>query len=141
MRELRDTFLKFLEGHDYLTALTIPVHNVRRDPNFMNAELLQLNAVNIQFLTTRFAASGYESRQLTSIDVVHEDELTALDWTSAVAKALQTAGYVPKLDYSTDPPTATGKLLYWNPKSIDFRPVSTDSTHVRFSALLSISTT
>jgi hypothetical protein len=136
MRNCRDTFLHFLADHSYLTGIT--VHNIRRDSNVPDAAFIQDNAVNVQFVNSDFGSLGHNSRQLVSIDVVHDDELTCLDWASKVASVLQTAGYTPKLDYSVTPPASLGTNIRWNPDLVRFRPITTGDSYSRMTCLLSL---
>src|SRR5688572_11161354 len=109
MRATRDTFLHFLS--DNLTGLT--VRNVRKATNNPSLAKLADNAVNVQFLTPR--PHPHIASQLVSIDVIHEDELTAVDMTQQVYELLSSAYYTPKYDY-TDPdnPVLTGQNIMWS---------------------------
>jgi hypothetical protein len=129
MRNARDTFLRYLA--DNLPSLTI--HPVRFDKNFPGGELLQGNAVNVEFTNSEFTV--IENEQIVHIDICHENELTALDWARQVAELLLTAAYVKKLDYSSGTGVnANDGWISWEPH-VRFRAVS-DLTYFRFSATL-----
>jgi hypothetical protein len=128
VRATRDTFLMLLK--DNLSS-SIPVKNIRFDKNDASAEFLSANTVNVKFQNAGY--SNVLSDQTVTIDIVHDDELTALDWTKAVTDILLANTTAPKLDY-TNPasPVATGTQLYWDPR-IRFTPI-TDGNYARFSA-------
>jgi hypothetical protein len=134
MRSTRDTFTHFLA--DNLAPYSITVKQIRLDANSPGQEILQANAVNVQFLNPEFTTQI--SSQLVAIDIVHEDELTALDWTQKTANLLLSAGYTPKLDYTIPAsPVALGTNIFWN-LTARFTPV-TDGNYARFSAVVELS--
>lgn len=109
MRNVRDSFLMFL--NDNLGG-GIPIHAVRRDLSNPNADQLQLNAVNVQFLDPVF--NNHIANQPVAVSVVHEDELTAVDWMTQLWDLLRLRMYTELQDY-TNPasPVNTGYTLYW----------------------------
>jgi hypothetical protein len=116
VRATRDTFLKFLADN-----LSETIHPVRRDPDKPDSDLLQMGAVNVQFLNPDY--SVHVSDQIVSIDVVHENELSALDMATNVWKLLSTRFYTPKYDYTVpSSPVALGDVIFWS-EPIRFRPV------------------
>lgn len=132
MRATRDTFLHFLS--DNLTGLT--VRNVRKSSDNPSLSKLADNAVNVQFLTSR--PHVHIAEQLVSIDVIHEDELTAVDMTQQVYELLSSAYYTPKYDY-TNPsaPVATGQNIMWS-KDISFRPIDNDPYRMHFNLTMGL---
>jgi hypothetical protein len=118
MRAARDTFLIFL--NDNITG-GIPIHAVRRSSTDPNADQLQIGAVNVKFLDPEF--NNKVAVQPVAIDIVHDDELTALDWANAVWNLLSIRMYTELKDY-TNPasPVNTGYTIYW-PDTLRFRQV------------------
>lgn len=132
MVQVRDTFLHFLA--DNLTG--IEVHPVRKDPNDPSAELLKLNAVNVEFLGFDLAVDV--SGQQVVIDVVNDDERTAVTWVSSLFTLLSAAYYTPKLDYNTpSSPVPTGTNIMWDRKKVRFRKVGNDN-YSHFSCVLDL---
>src|SRR6187401_103073 len=108
MRATRDTFLHLL--YDNLPGRTIWA--IRRASSDPARSKLKENAINIHFLNSR--PHVHVATQLVSIDVLHAEELTAVDMTQEVWELLSSAFYTPKYDY-TDPnnPVLTGQNIYW----------------------------
>jgi hypothetical protein len=131
VRNTRDSFLHLLK--DNLSA-SIPVHNVRFDKNNPNSAVLQTNAVNVTFLITDYEVQV--SSLMLKIDIVHEDELIAVDWAKAVSDILLSAAYTHKMDYSSGTPVDTGVDIFWNPY-IKFRPIYDDYSY-RLNALITL---
>lgn len=133
MRQARDTFLRFLS--DNLPG--IAVHNLRKDTNFPDTSVLQMNAVNVQFLTDY--PKVCVSTLTATVDVVSDNELPGIDMATSVFLLMTASGLTPILDYSdpTNPPVPLGSNLFWNPESIKFRPVYGD-TYFRHSALITL---
>lgn len=124
LRDVRDTFLHFL--NDNLGS--IPVHAVRSDPHNPQAEALKLNTVNIQFLNISLDSIA---RQQVVIDVLNDNENTAVDWVTSIWQLLRSAFYTPLYNYSTpSSPVAQRSNIMWGQKSVVFRRVaSTNYTH------------
>lgn len=122
MREVRDSFLKFLA--DNLPS-DLPVHAIRRDPNDPISNILKSNAVNVQFLNLTLEKSV--STQLTSVDVLADDETTALESVNQVWQLLSASYYTPQLNY-LDPahPVPTFSNIYWPVKGLQFKPIYSD---------------
>lgn len=132
MRAVRDTFLHFLA--DNITGITL--HPVRREIDRPDSDRLQMNAVNVQFLN--IDPRIHVSSQTVSIDVIFDDELTALNWVNKVWGVLNKAFYTPKYDYTVSAtPVATGTNIMWEPEDIGFRPVTTDY-YSHYSCLLEL---
>lgn len=123
MRELRDSFLHFLA--DNLSSSGISVHPIRRDSNNPGTEKLQANCINVQFLNVE--PSVQVGNQLVAIDVIHEEELTALDWMETVWDLLSSTFYAPLYDYS-DPanPAPLGTNIMWGRNRVRFKPMNSD---------------
>jgi len=116
----RDTFLHFLA--DNLAGITI--HPIRFEKDVPDTSTLQVNAVNVNFLHPRLDV--HVSSQLVSIDILHESELTAVDWAEQLARLMQKAAKTPKLNYTVPlSPVATGTDIYWDTE-VRFRPVVAD---------------
>ena len=123
MRNVRDSFLRFLA--DNLQTSNIPVHNVRRDTDNPDANQLQNNAVNVTFLNANLTTTV--SQQVVSVDVVANNELSAIDWATTLWRILSGAFMTPCLDYTnSSSPVPTGTNVFWNRTSIRFRPVADD---------------
>lgn len=138
-RQCRDTFLHFLADHPNLVG--IPVHNLRQDPSNPDLELLQRNAINVEFLNTGFGSAGHDSKQQVEIDILNDDELTAVDWAQSLANALQTAGYTPLMDYTTPiTPVAVSpaSMIRWNPDLVNFRRITADGHYFRFNCTMTM---
>ena len=133
MRATRDTFLHFIA--DNLTQYT--VWAVRKSSTDPSRGKLKENAINVQFLTSR--PHVHIASQLVSIDVIHAEELTAVDMTQAVWELLSSAFYTPKYDY-TNPaaPTLTGQNIYWEKDSVIFRPIDNDPHFMRFNCTMEL---
>jgi hypothetical protein len=133
MRGVRDTFLHFLADSADLNGVSI--HPIRQDPENPNAGLLQANAINVQFLDSN--ATLLLDTYKVSIDVLNDDENTAVDWVEKVKRLLRYAYMTPLLDYSADPanPVRKGTMLMWSPPR--FRPV-TSAPYAHFACTLSI---
>jgi len=132
MRAVRDTFLHFLA--DNLTGVT--VHPVRREIDRPDSDRLQMNAVNVQFLNIE--PRVHVASQMVSIDVINDNELTALDWVSKVWEILNKAFYTPKYDYTVPAsPVATGDNIMWEPDGVGFRKVTNDY-YAHFSCFLEL---
>lgn len=115
MRNARDTFTHFLA--DNLVGPT--VRQVRRDPNDPSADLLKVNAVNLSFLDVRYRP--FVSLQQCVIDVIADDENTAVDWVNLVIELLNEAYYTPLLDYSNpSSPVSAGSNLMWDWGAVNF---------------------
>lgn len=123
MKEVRDTFLKFLADN---LPDTVPVHAVRRDPSDPDSDKFKLNAVNVAFLDLTLDSTV--STQTVSVDVVNTNELDALAALNQVWLLLSAAYYTPQLNYTdlTQSPTTTGTNIYWSKNSIKFKPVWSD---------------
>ncbi len=118
MRHTRDSFLRFLKDN---LPPTVPVHNVRLDQSAPDSDKLQMNAVNVTFLDVNPSVQvGFTQ---VEIAVIHDDELTALDWVKQVFLLLSAAYFTPRYDY-TNPnvPVATGSNIFWD-TATDFRQV------------------
>ena len=118
MRQTRDSFLRFLS--DNLPGTKI--HAVRRSTTEVDGDKLEMNAVNVKFLASDF--SIHISDQLVVIDVVHEDELSAVDLYTQLWQILNKRAYIQKYDY-TDPqnPVAVDNVVvYWEP-TVRFIPI------------------
>lgn len=122
MRATHDTFLHLLS--DNLDP-SIPVHAVRVDPNNPGAGEMETNAVNVQFLTMDYDI--HIGVIQVSIDVLHEDQLTAMSFTKSVWDILSAAFYTQKYDYSSGSAVAVSPKtnLYWK-TAIKFRPIKND---------------
>ena len=129
MREARDSFLHFLA--DNLTG--IEIHPRRFDPNDPSLTFLKEDAINVEFLGLSL---GDVASQQVVLDIIHTDELTAVDWMQTVWSLFKAAFYTPLLDYSSGSPVSTGKLLYWG-RSVSFRRVYEDN-YCRYSCTMNL---
>lgn len=127
----RATFLHYLA--DNLSDLT--VWNIRFDKNNTAQNEPQVNAVNVTFHNIDLTGPSETNEALVTVDVIYDDELTAVAAAEEVANLLFTAAYAPLKDYSLSIPVQiSNKLIFWK-LSIKFRPVHADN-YFRLSALL-----
>jgi hypothetical protein len=120
VRACRDTFLHFLA--DNLTGLQ--VHALRRSTSDNAAGTIQTNAINVAFL--KDTPNVRTAQTVVSIDIVYDDELTAVDAMAQVFRLLTAAYYTPKYDYSSGSPVAIGTNVMWNPRQVSFRSIYSD---------------
>jgi hypothetical protein len=121
IRNLRDSFLHFIA--DNLPAIT--VHPVRFDSTLPASNSLQVTAINIAFHDATYSA-GYPSCQFVTLDILHTDELAALDMEEILVALLQKGASTELMDY-TDPAApvqVSTSLAYWNSEQIKFRTVN-----------------
>jgi hypothetical protein len=136
MRQCLETFLMLLSDN-----LAIPVHHVREDKNLPGSNLLQMNCINVQIVAPSFGNAANISTLVVSLDVVNDDELTALDWLQQTTKMLQKGGYTPKMNYTFDAEgnislaVPVGTNIWWHPNVIKFRPVKAEANYSRFTCL------
>ena len=122
MRNSRDTFIHFLTEHPYLTGINI--HHIRKSYQLSDTEFIQNNAINVEFSNFMF---DMDNRQTVYIDICNDDEYIAVDWAQLVANALRKAGYTPRYDYSTTPPTALKGIIRWEATyTVSFKKLVTD---------------
>lgn len=135
MREARDTFLHFLQ--DNLPGVI--VRNLRRDSDDPSLAELAVNALNVQFIGDDLQI--HISKLMVTMDIIFDEELSAIDCMNKIWGILSPGAYSPLLDY-TDPttPVATGSNLYWNQDSIRFRPIVSELTF-RYNCTLQLSYT
>jgi hypothetical protein len=131
MRALRDTWLHYLADN-----LTLTVHPIRRDTSSTGP--LQTNAVNVQYLKDDLAITG--TKTTVSIDVLNDDEGLCLNMVQQVWHLLNVTGSIPKFDYTSGSPVATGTNVSWDPTKIRFRSVFSDF-YFRYSCLLALTHT
>jgi hypothetical protein len=131
MRQARDTFLRYLA--DNLPG--VEVRNVRRDKNSLESSRIRTGAVNVQFIGD--ASRVNDSNLFTTIDVVADDELDAVNMMQTVSSVLNQGGMIPLLDYTdTSNPVRVGtSQLFWNPNQVSFKPVYSD-LYSRFSCFM-----
>lgn len=138
IRNMRDTFLHFLA--DNLPANS--VHPVRWDKKKPEYNALQVSSLNVTFHDAVYSPKQPTSQFIT-LDILHDDELAALDLEESVVALLQLGGYTKLLDYSAasggsygstrfgvtsygdpGPQQVSNFLVFWNPESIKFRTVA-----------------
>jgi len=122
MIEVRDTFLHFLADN----LVDIAFHYVRRDSNDPSGELLLRNAVNVEFLGAEL--NNDLSKWQVAVDIVADDEETAVTMLDEVWKLLKSAFYTPILN-------GTGNIM-WD-RRIPFRKVD-GAYYYQFSAIFNI---
>jgi hypothetical protein len=137
MRRAIDSFLHLLADN----LIDITWHPIRVDKNHPENEILQMNAVNVSFVISDFRVQV--SQVYTSIDVVNDSELTAIDQATEIATLLQASGVSPLMDYSgvtATPPTLPvrvgSKNIFWNPNALRFRPIGTNDAYYRSNCTL-----
>lgn len=121
MRAVRDTFLHFLA--DNLSG--VKVRGMWRDPNYPDAQALEQDVVNVQFLDD--ALDPILSTQKVSIQIVASSEFDAISWSESLWKLLSGTFYTPLYDYS-DPknPKPLGSNISWAVNSVRFKPIRDD---------------
>lgn len=137
IRNLRDSFLHFLADNLPLNS----VHALRFSKTTPLNSSLQIGQINVAFHDSTYSANA-PSNQFVTLDILHDDELAALDLEETLVVLLQLAGYSPLLDYSvtTQGPVAIGNTNFvWNPQGLKFRTVSSIDYFHR-SAVLELST-
>lgn len=133
MSAVKDTFLHFFSDN---LGTSIPLHPIRRDPNDPSADLLQSNAVNVQFLDTSPQVSV--STQRVVVSVLNDDENTCSDWVDAVWTFLSAAFFTPMYDYTVPTaPVATGSNVMWDSSKTKFKRVISD-TYAQYSCVLDL---
>lgn len=121
MREVRDSFLKFLA--DNISQTTVKA--VRRDPDDPAADKISVNCVNVSF--GRMTLDNQKSTQVAIIDVCADKELDALNIVNQVWQLLSAAYFTPQLNYAIpSSPTPTGSNLYWEKGKVQFNEVYSD---------------
>lgn len=132
MSFVRDTFLHFIADN----LVSIPTHPIRRDPNDPSADLLQSNALNIQFLDISPQVSV--SVQRVVVDVLNDDENTCSDWVDSVWALISSSFYTPLCDY-TEPtaPIAQGSNVFWDSAKTRFTRVAS-TMYAHYSCVLDL---
>jgi hypothetical protein len=126
MRSVRDTFTHFVADNiaTYSGGDTIPVKGIWKSLNTSSSDILQVNAINIGFIDATY--DTHVTSLTCSLDVIHVDELTAIDWSDALWKLLSVSCYTPELDYSGASPSPTGANIMWPMSGVRFRPIADD---------------
>lgn len=121
MRNVIDSFTMFLVNE--LNGITI--HHLVNSPDYPDAGLLKQNALNVSFLTTLM--DPHINQTLVSLDVLHEDEFTAISWMEQIYDLLSKRYFTEQKDW-TNPssPVNVDGNLYWDSDAVIFRriPVS-----------------
>ena len=135
MRAARDTFLHYLK--DNLPSLTF--NNLRVDKQNPKLNEIMVNAVNVAFHNSDFSGPSELSSLLATVDVINDNELTALDQAEQIANLLFKAAYAPLLDYivPSSPVQISNERLFWN-LTLRFKPVHSEN-FFHMSALLHLS--
>ncbi len=135
VRNCRDTMTHFI--HDNLPEY-MPCHPVRRDPADRGADVLAINSVNLSFLNITTGNNTTLCTQQLVIDVVHEDENTAVDWVDVVLSLLRAAYFTPMLDYTVSTaPADTDTNIMWDKRRLTFKRI-TSRFYTHYSLLLSL---
>jgi hypothetical protein len=119
IRNCYDTFLHFLADN----LVGIPVHPVRRQSTDANADRLEMNAFNVSIMA--LDPDIHVSILQLSLDVVNDDELSAVDWVDQIWGLLNAALMTPKESYKTGTPVYQSSNIFWN-KSVKFLKVHSD---------------
>lgn len=133
LQQVRDTFLHFL--YDNLPQGSA-LHYIVRDPNRPSANILQMNALNVEYLGV---VSSYNSdKQMVAIDIVADSEDSAISWVQGLMSLLRCAYYTPTFDY-TNPqaPTSVRGNIMWPRTSINFQRVNSDN-YSHYTCLLTL---
>lgn len=130
MRDTLFSFLKFLQ-----TELTgIDIHRILNSTVDSQAGLLKEDAINIQVIN--FTTSNHSLEITLAIDVVYNDEVSCIDKTELLAKALRkTQTQLKSFSTPSSPVIVNSKLIFWDPPA--FKRISTDQ-HCRFNCVFKI---
>lgn len=135
MTHVRNTFLHFL--NDNLSS-SYPLHVVRVDPSDPSAAVLKMDAVNVEFLDLGYEANMFH--QPVAIDVVFDDESTAMAAMTDLWRLFRAAFYTTLYDYSTpSTPVSLGRSVVWD-KKVKFVKVS-ETSYCHYSAMLTLTCT
>lgn len=106
------------------------MHPVRADKDKPQYNTFQIEKLNVTFHDATYG-TRQPSTQFLTLDILHGNELDALDIEETVVALLQEGGMTPLMDYSVSPAVqVSNNLVFWNPESIKFRTVaSTDYFH------------
>jgi hypothetical protein len=119
-----DTFLSYLAKELAEPAnLAIPVHWVRQSPQDENADKLKNKHLNVRFLG--FFQDGSIEWCLVSLDLLWDDERTALGHLKKIRDLLLSVQVVPEKDFVAN--QLTGRAVSWNGRAVRFIPVRTPS--------------
>ena len=120
VRNTRDSFLHFLADNQP----SVTIHPVRMERDSPSSNTLQVNSLNVAFHDATYS-SGAPTSQFVTIDILHEDELEALDIEESTVALLQKGAATPLLDYTipASPVSVSKRLIYWKSESIKFRTV------------------
>jgi hypothetical protein len=117
MRNVKDSFL-----HHLADNLSIEVNSIRTDQSDPSHNTLKLNALNVEILDV--TPSFGRATMRVALDVVFDDENTALDAITSIWNLFKLSFFTPVLDYSQNTPTDTGVRVFWEPESSRFTRVS-----------------
>jgi hypothetical protein len=127
--DVRATFLHLIA--DNLTGIT--VHPVRQDSNDPASSVMQVEAVNVEFMNVNTAVVGSQS---VSIDVISADESNCIAWIDALWTILSAAFFTPLLSYQNPTaPTPLGTNVMWDRDRVRFVKVAAD-TYSHYSCVL-----
>jgi hypothetical protein len=134
VRNTMDSFLKFLQDELSSSTPTVTIHALRYDVNNPDSSRLQLNALNVYFMDANYDTDI--TTLMASLDIIYEDELTAVDVRDAVWGALNKTFFIRKKSYIIpSTPVSLSTCIYWERGSILFNKVASDD-YVHFSCPL-----
>lgn len=100
---------------------------------------MQMDALNVSILT--FSEKGTPEDVLVSLDLIGSDERMVLGWTKTLRTLLMEQQYTPELDYEANggaSPVATGYMVSWHARDIDFQIVRSQARYVHVNATFPI---
>lgn len=135
MQNCRDTFIRYLSDN----LPNVNLHAVRQDKDNPANSLVQMNSLNVQFLSSAF--SNGTAKQLVSLDVTADNERDAVNTAQVLSDLLRTNASIPKMHYAAGinglvSATPTGSFIYWNPNAVNFKTIVTDGNYYRFNLIL-----
>lgn len=127
MREVRDTFLHYVA--DNLEGLE--VHPLIRTPVDQSLDALKMNCINVSFEDLNLNSDI--SEYYVVIDVIYDDEMTAVDAVAALWRVLR--GCMTPLVSYVDPSLQVQGNVCWERSDIRFLRVVNDS-YIHFSCVM-----
>lgn len=119
MRNVRDSFVHYLADN-----LPHPVHVLRADSKDPSASRLQLNTINVDFIDLSPSFGNATIR--VALDVLNDDENTAIDMVQSIWDLFKTSFYTSVVDYSDPAHPELSARIWWEQGQTRFTRVATD---------------
>lgn len=137
MLSATDTFIQYLSAG---LAGNPAVHWIHADENDANANLPQVNALNVTVL--RVQRSSSVEIALMSLDLMGTNERQLLGWLDTIMTLLTDRQVIPELQYEPDPANPTpvvGKAVSWDGLDVKFVAIPADTHYLHLNATFPIS--